>query len=110
MTLTEAFAILPKPRTGPVQRHDLREMILMALCAVLCGGRRRMGGNHLMWLRQYVLANEGAPSHDTFGRVFRLLVAAIFEQVGEVAKPTPRDGADMNRRGALTHITDQTKS
>jgi hypothetical protein len=37
MTLTEAFAVLIDPRTGPAQRHDLREMILMALCAVLCG-------------------------------------------------------------------------
>jgi hypothetical protein len=37
MTLTEAFAELPDPRTGAAQRHDLTEMILMALCAVLCG-------------------------------------------------------------------------
>lgn len=37
MTLTEAFSELPDPRTGPAQRHDLTEMILMALCAVLCG-------------------------------------------------------------------------
>lgn len=37
MTLKEAFTGLSDPRTGPAQRHDLREMILMALCAVLCG-------------------------------------------------------------------------
>jgi hypothetical protein len=37
MTLTEAFARLPDPRTGPAKRHDLIEMIVMALCAVLCG-------------------------------------------------------------------------
>jgi hypothetical protein len=37
MTLTETFAVLPDPRTEPVQRRDLREMILVALCAVLCG-------------------------------------------------------------------------
>jgi len=37
MTLTEAFAGLDDPRTGPAQRHELTEMILMALCAVLCG-------------------------------------------------------------------------
>jgi hypothetical protein len=34
MTLTEAFWGLPDARTGPAQRHDLREMILMMLCAV----------------------------------------------------------------------------
>ncbi len=37
MTLTEAFAGVVDPRTGPARRHDLTEMILMALCAVLCG-------------------------------------------------------------------------
>ncbi len=37
MKLDGAFAGLADPRTGPAQRHDLREMILMALCAVLCG-------------------------------------------------------------------------
>ena len=37
MTLTDAFTWLKDPRTGPAQRHDLQEMILMALCAVVCG-------------------------------------------------------------------------
>ena len=39
MTLIEAFSELPDPRTGPAQRHDLTEMIVMALCAVLCAKR-----------------------------------------------------------------------
>jgi hypothetical protein len=37
MTLTEAVAGLQDPRTEPAQGHDLREMILMALCAMLRG-------------------------------------------------------------------------
>ena len=37
MTLTEVFGDLEDPRTGPARRHDLAEMILMALCAVVCG-------------------------------------------------------------------------
>ncbi|ABM40182.1 transposase family protein [Polaromonas naphthalenivorans] len=35
--LIQAFSILPDPRTGPAQRYDLREMIVMTLSAVLCG-------------------------------------------------------------------------
>ncbi len=35
MLLTEAFGGLEDPRTGPARRHDLAEMILVALCAVL---------------------------------------------------------------------------
>lgn len=35
MDLWEAFSELPDPRTGPAQRHDLREMIVMALAAAV---------------------------------------------------------------------------
>ncbi len=85
MTLTEIFAGLQDPRTGPAQRHDLREMILMALCAVLCGAdtwvdvANRAEDNE-DWLRRYLVLERGTPSHDTFGRVFRILDATVFEQ------------------------------
>lgn len=85
MTLTEAFAGLQDPRTGPAQRHDLREMILMALCAVLCGADTwvdvaEWAEDNEAWLRRYLALERGTPSHDTFGRVFRILDATIFEQ------------------------------
>lgn len=46
MTLQEAFADVKDHRRGPAQRHDLQEMIIMAICAVLCGsdGGGRCGG------------------------------------------------------------------
>lgn len=84
MTLTEAFAELPDPRTGPAQRHDLTEMILMALCAVLCGADSwvdiaEWAEDNEAWLKRYLVLERGTPSHDTFGRVFRLLDAKVFE-------------------------------
>lgn len=84
MTLTEAFAELPDPRSGPAQRHDLTEMILMALCAVLCGADSWVdvadwAEDHEAWLRCYLVLAHGTPSHDTFGRVFRLLDGKAFE-------------------------------
>ena len=84
MTLTEAFAGLPDPRTGPAQRHDLREMILMALCAVLCGADTwvdvaEWAEDNERWLKRYLALAHGTPSHDTFGRVFRILDAKLFE-------------------------------
>ncbi len=84
MTLTEAFAELPDPRSGPAQRHDLTEMILMALCAVLCGADSWVdvadwAEDHEAWLRRYLVLAHGTPSHDTFGRVFRLLDGKAFE-------------------------------
>lgn len=85
MTLDEAFAGLADPRTGPAQRHDLREMILMALCAVLCGADTwvdvaEWAEDNESWLRRYLVLEHGTPSHDTFGRVFRILDARTFEQ------------------------------
>ena len=85
MTLMDAFEEMPEPRTGPAQRHDLREMILTALCAVLCGANTwvdvaEWAEDNLTWLRQYVSLKAGAPSHDTFGRVFRILDATLFER------------------------------
>lgn len=85
MDLWEAFAELPDPRTGPAQRHDLREMIFMALGAVLCGCNNWVeiadwAEDHQAWLGEYLELKHGTPSHDTFGRVFSLLDGAVFER------------------------------
>lgn len=84
MTLTEAFSGLPDPRTGPAQRHDLSEMIVVALCAVLCGADTwvdiaEWAQDNEVWLKRYLKLDQGTPSHDTFGRVFRVLDAKVFE-------------------------------
>ncbi|MDR2689158.1 MAG: transposase family protein [Azoarcus sp.] len=64
MTLTEAFIILTDPRMGPAQRHDLREMILMALCAVLCGADTWVDvaewtEDNEAWLKRYLVLAHG---------------------------------------------------
>lgn len=84
MTLTDAFSGVVDPRTGPARRHDLTEMILMALCAVLCGADTwvdvaEWAEDNEAWLKRYLVLEHGTPSHDTFGRVFRLLDAKVFE-------------------------------
>lgn len=83
--LIRAFSILPDPRTGPAQRHDLKEMIVMTLSAVLCGADNwvdvaEWASDNEDWLKKYLVLEQGTPSHDTFGRVFRLLDAEFFEQ------------------------------
>jgi predicted transposase YbfD/YdcC len=84
MTVTEAFAVLPDPRRGPARRYNLGEMIVMALCAVLCGedtwvGMAEWAADNVAWLKGYLKLKGGTPSHDTFGRVFRILDATVFE-------------------------------
>ena len=85
MDLWEAFSELPDPRTGPAQRHDLHEMIFMALGAVLCGCNNwveiaEWAEDRQAWLGQYLELKHGTPSHDTFGRVFSLLDGTVFER------------------------------
>lgn len=75
---TACFKDLKDPRTGNAGRHDLLEILMIALCTLLCGGEscvdmadfavEREDG-----LRQFLCLKNGVPSHDTFSRLFRLL-------------------------------------
>ena len=57
----------------------------MTLSAVLCGADNwvdvaEWASDNEDWLKKYLVLENGTPSHDTFGRVFRLLNAEVFEQ------------------------------
>jgi predicted transposase YbfD/YdcC len=78
----EAFATcfegLEDPRTGNAGRHDLLEILMIALCTVLCGGQTAVdmhifGRAKQEFLRRFLKLENGPPSHDTFSRVFRRL-------------------------------------
>ena len=72
------FAGLADPRTGNAARHDFLELLLIALCTVLCGGENAVDMAEFArakeeFLRGFLKLKNGLPSHDTFSRVFRLL-------------------------------------
>ena len=82
--LLEHFADLEDPRSRQ-SPHGLMELLLTAVCAVLSGadgwaGVALWGRAKLPWLRQFLPFANGVASHDTFGRVFALLNAEVFEQ------------------------------
>ncbi len=84
MTLTEAFAQVKDHRRGPAVRYDLKEMIVMTICAVLCGCDDWVDvadwcEEEEGWLKTFLVLAKGTPSHDTFGEVFRILDAKVFE-------------------------------
>lgn len=71
------FAEVPDPRAANA-RHDLLEVMFIALAAVLCGAEdctdmALFGQAKLGLLQQVLKLPHGPPSHDTFSRVFRLL-------------------------------------
>jgi hypothetical protein len=78
MSLSEAFSVIPD--TGAAStRHDVVEMLVVAVCAVLCVGRMDSlksncgGRERLEWLRRFMKLENGIASHDPFGRLFGLL-------------------------------------
>jgi predicted transposase YbfD/YdcC len=74
---------LEDPRTGNAGRHDFHELLMIALCTVLCGGQSavamaRFAEAQEPFLRGFLKLENGLPSHDTFSRLFRLLDPARF--------------------------------
>lgn len=75
-TLEEHFSAVEDPRIDYLVEHSLIEMIIMAICAVICGADNwadvaNWGEEKRQWLKEKGLKMEqGIPSHDTFRRVF----------------------------------------
>ena len=72
--LLEHFASLPDPRIARHRWHKLSDIVIIAVCAVLCGAEsypaiEDFGQEREEWLRQFLELPEGIPSHDTFNRV-----------------------------------------
>ena len=77
------FEEVEDPRAGNA-RHDLLELLFIALAAVLCGAEScsdmaDFGEAKEDLLREVLDLEHGIPSHDTFSRVFRLLDPEAFE-------------------------------
>lgn len=80
---SDYFEGIGDPRAGNA-RHDLLELMFVALAAVLCGAEdctdmAEFAEAKLEVLREVVKLEHGPPSHDTFSRVFRLLQPEPFE-------------------------------
>lgn len=79
----KAFDALPDPRTGNATRHDLLEILTIALTATVCGAEScsdfaDFAVDREDLFREFLRLEHGVPSHDTFSRIFRLLDPAAF--------------------------------
>jgi predicted transposase YbfD/YdcC len=84
-SIVHHFGELEDPRIDRHKQHQLLDVIVIAICAVLCGADdwvaiETFGKAKEAWLRQFLALPNGIPSHDTFGRVFALLSPVRFQE------------------------------
>jgi hypothetical protein len=85
----ECFGGIEDPRSGNAVRHELSELLIIALCAVLCGGESCVDMADFAeekegFLREFLCLNNGLPSRDTFSRLFRALEPEQFRRCFQV--------------------------
>ena len=86
--LIDILGEIPDPRQGNAQRHDLLDMLVIALVASVCGAEScvdfaEFAEDREALLREFLSLENGLPSHDTFSRVFRLLDPEAFGRAFE---------------------------
>ena len=72
------FSDLEDPRIDRTKLHKLLDIVVIAICAVICGADtwvevESFGRAKQHWLAAFLELPNGIPSHDTFGRVFGAL-------------------------------------
>ena len=85
-SLLELLGQVPDPRVKRTQRHELMDILAIALCAVIGGaddwvGVVEFGKSKREWFSSFLKLPNGIASHDTFGRVFQILDSQVLEQV-----------------------------
>jgi predicted transposase YbfD/YdcC len=92
---------MPDPRDVRGRRHNLVDLLVIAVLAVMCGADSwedlyRFARDQEPWLKSFLALPGGVPSADTFNRIFLLLDTKAFGEcflgwVREIRKKVSRD-------------------
>ena len=82
-SLVDHLSGIPDPRIDRTRRHELLDILVIAICTLLCGGEgfndmEDFGKAKEEWLRTFLKLPNGIPTHDTFNRLFAALVPERF--------------------------------
>src|SRR5215471_3784238 len=78
LSLVAHFKELTDPRINRTKDHALIDVLVIAVCTLLCGGEsfndmEDFGLAKEEWFKTFLALIKGIPSHDTFNRVFAAL-------------------------------------
>src|SRR5690554_8102364 len=82
-SLHQFFGGFPDPRIKRNKRHELLDIIVLTILAVVCGAEswdsiELFGKTKIDFLKQFLKLRNGIPSHDTINRVFSILDPKLF--------------------------------
>src|SRR5215472_14660419 len=78
LALSQHFAQLEDPRVERTRLHQLLDIVVIAICAVIAGAESwddiaLFGETKYAWFAAFLALPNGISSHDTFNRVFAAL-------------------------------------
>lgn len=84
-SIQQHFGSIPEPRIERTRLHELMDILVIAICGVICGADSwediaEFGQAREEWLRTILKLPNGIPSHDTFRRVFGLIDGEAFQR------------------------------
>lgn len=84
-SIAKHFGKVKDPRVEQTKRYKLLDILLIAICGVICGADswvdiEMFGKSKLVRLKTFLTLPNVIPSQDTFGRVFALINPEEFER------------------------------
>jgi predicted transposase YbfD/YdcC len=84
LAIPKHFRSMKDPRVAGRRKHLLSDLIVISICAVICGCNdwqqiATFARSRHDWLKKYLRLPHGVPSHDTFERVFDRIDPAAFQ-------------------------------
>jgi predicted transposase YbfD/YdcC len=101
-TLHQSFIRLHDPRVNRRKLHNLLDIIILSILAVLSGAEsydsiELFGKENQAFLKQFLELKNGIPSHDTINRVFQALNPLQFERCFIAWAQSLKDSGIMER-------------